>query len=289
MRRHSRAAQTAAATPAPSWSRQRMLLLLVAVFLAAAVLLAGLVLAVVDAIHPTRHDTGLAAATGGQPTTATSSAAAAADPKDALAARPMPSVGEDAAHPAPVSTTDPGPAIALPAATRIGPSGVPTGFPPTPAGALAQLAAIDQTALQSGSLAEARAVIAAWALPDGPTGSTWSVIAGLATLFDETGLSGGGSPQLAIVLTPVMGLIKGSVGSEFVIPCLDFELDVTLQQTARGAVADCQRLVWTPHPGGGARWMIGSGAEPATPPSVWPDTDTAIAVGYRDLRPEPGR
>ena len=32
--------------------------------------------------------------------------------------------------------------------------------------------------------------------------------------------------------------------------------------------------------------MIGAGAEPATPPSVWPDTDLAIAVGYRDLRKE---
>ena len=33
--------------------------------------------------------------------------------------------------------------------------------------------------------------------------------------------------------------------------------------------------------------MIGPGSEPATPPSVWPDTDTAITVGYRDLRQEP--
>jgi hypothetical protein len=36
-------------------------------------------------------------------------------------------------------------------------------------GALAQLAAIDQAALQSGTLAEARAVITGWALPAGPT------------------------------------------------------------------------------------------------------------------------
>jgi hypothetical protein len=60
---------------------------------------------------------------------------------------------------------------------------------------------------------------------------------------------------------------------------VDFELDVTLQQTARGATADCQRMVWTVD-----HWMIGPGTEPAVPPSVWPDTDVAIAVGYRDLR-----
>ena len=111
---------------------------------------------------------------------------------------------------------------------------MPTGFPHTPAGALAQLAAIDQTALQSGSLAEARAVITGWALPGGPTASSWSRGAALAALFDAAGLSGGGSPQLGLVVTPLMGLIKGTVGPDFVIPCVDFELDVTLAQTARG-------------------------------------------------------
>ncbi len=50
--------------------------------------------------------------------------------------------------------------------------------------------------------------------------------------------------QLAIVLTPLMGEVKGTVGPDFVIPCVDFELDVTVAQTARGAVADCQRMVW---------------------------------------------
>ena len=50
----------------------------------------------------------------------------------------------------------------------------------------------------------------------------------MSTLLNATGLSGGGSPQLAIVLTPLMGQIKGSVGPDFVVPCVDFELDVTL-------------------------------------------------------------
>ena len=39
------------------------------------------------------------------------------------------------------------------------------------------------------------------------------------------------------------------------------------------------RMVWA-----GERWMIGPGAEPADPPSVWPSTDLARQVGYRDLR-----
>ena len=278
----------------PAWSRQRMLLLLVAAVVTVLVLLARLVLAVVDVIHPPHHGDAArhpSSATASSETRASDGRKTVTDPRDALAARPMPSVADDAAHPGPVSIATPGPAIALPPPAGTGPAGVATGFPHTPAGALAQLAAIDQSALQSGSLADARAVITDWAQPGGPTATSWSLIAGLVTLFDETGLSGGGSPQLAIVLTPVMGLIKGSVGTDYVVACADFELDITLTQTARGAVADCQRMVWT-RPSSAAsagRWMIGPGAEPATPPSVWPDTDTAIAVGYHDLRTEPAR
>lgn len=261
-----------------------MLALLIGAGLCVLMLVGGLVLAVGYAVNPVgqpvadRHGSGrTSAAAPGSDRSATAS-----DPRDALAARPMPSAGADAAHPGPVSATAPGADIILPTATKTGPARVPTGFPHTPAGAMAQLAVIDQVAMQSGSLSGAREVITHWALPGGPTGTNWSVVRALSVLFNSTGLSGGGSTQLALVLTPLMGVIKGSVGPDFVVPCVDFELDVTLQQTARGAIADCQRMVWT-----GDRWMVGPGSEPATPASVWPDTDTAIRVGYHDLRREP--
>ena len=270
----------------PHWSRRKMIALLAMAALTVAVLIAGLALAVAHALNPT-HDGADAGNAGGSIGSAAGPAPAAvgtgpratADARDALAARPMPAVPESASHPAPVSDRDPGPPIVLPPATVTGPAGVPTGFPHTPEGAMAQLAAIDQTALQSGSLSGARAVIAAWALPGGPTTSSWSGVRAMSTLLSATGLSGGGSSQLAVVLTPLMGQIKGSVRPDFVVPCVDFELDVTLEQTARGATADCQRMVWH-----GDRWMIGPGDEPAQPPSVWPDTDLALDVGYRDLR-----
>jgi hypothetical protein len=275
-----------------------MLALLIGVGVGCVVLVVGLVLAVVYAIHPAgggdshRQVAGDNARSGGGggATGSGGSRADTTDPRDLLADQAMPDVGEDASHPSAVSARNPG-ILLIPAATATGPAQVPTGFPHTPAGALAQLAAIDQVAMQSGSLAGARAVIAAWAMRGGPDASTWSVVTGLADLFNEMGLSGGGSGQLALVLTPLMGQIKGTVGPDFVIPCVDFELDLTLQQTARGATADCQRMVWQPTTGtigkAGGRWVIGPGPEPATPPSVWPDTDTAIAVGYRDLRTEP--
>jgi hypothetical protein len=270
----------------PRWSRRKMLALLVTAALTVAALVAGLVLIVVQVVSPTR-DGDHASVVGGSVGKVTSPATdagptrtvSAAEARDALAARPMPAVPESASRPSPISNRDPGPPTVLPRATRTGPAGVPTGFPRTPEGAMAQLAALDQTALQSGSLSGARDVIADWAMPGGPTTTTWSGVRAMSTLLNATGLSSGGSPQLAAVLTPRMGQIKGSVGPDFVVPCVDFELDVTLQQTARGATADCQRMVWH-----GDRWMIGSGDEPAQPPSVWPDTDLALDVGYRDLR-----
>ncbi|SDG20284.1 hypothetical protein SAMN05660324_1951 [Klenkia brasiliensis] len=245
----------------------------VSIVLVAGIAAVGLFRAVVtDSSSPTGTSTEVRA---------TPEPATALDPetaRDELSNRPMLSVDASAARPGPVSTLDPGPAIVLPAPTTLGPASVPSGFPATPEGALAQLAAINQVAFESGSLSGAREVIRAWALPGGPSTTSWSVVHAMATLFDSAGVSGGGSARLAIVLTPLMGLIKGTVGTDFVVPCVDFELDVTLDQTARGAVADCQRMVWSTD-----RWLIGPGAEPAQPPSVWPDTDLAISVGYRDL------
>jgi hypothetical protein len=275
--------------PAPEWSRQKMLALLIGAGLSAVLLVVGIALAVLYAVHPVRHSaeqdaTSTTNTAGGGGTGTSGRSGTAVDPRDALADKPMPSVGEADSHPGPVSTNDPGTPITLPAATSAGPAQVPTGFPHTPEGAMAQLAAIDQTALQSGTLTGARVVIAGWAMPGGPTTSSWSGVQAMAEFFDAAGLSGGGNTQLAIVATPLMGQIKGSVGLDFVVPCVDFEIDVTLQQTSRGAVADCQRMAWS-----GTRWMVGPGAEPAPAPSVWPDTDTAIGVGYRDLREEKSR
>ncbi len=288
----------------PEWERPKMLALLAGAVAVVALLAAGLVAAVLPGLRGSSDRpsvrpsvTGGVAAPGAgsspaAPTpvrTGATAASAAALPaagalqevaeQDAVAQAVMPDVGDELAHTAPVSLSDPGAPILLPAPATTGPAGVATGFPQTPAGAMAQLAAIDTAVLQAGSLDAARAVAVSWIAPGGPTPTTWSTMQALAQLFTATGLSGGGSPRLAVTLTPLMGQVKGSVGASYVVPCLDFEIDVTLASSTRGAVADCQRMVWT-----GDRWMIGAGAEPAPAPAVWPDTDTSIEVGYRDLR-----
>ena len=255
---------------APEWSPARLLTALVVSAVVALALLTGLVLAVVGGLteEPDERDAARQAAAPSRDMSR----------HDALAAAPMPTADPDDALPGPVSKQAAS-VLELPRATGVGPADVPTGFPRTPEGALAELAAIDVTAMQSGSMDGVRQVIAGWAAPGGPTPETWSGVDGMASLLSAASLSGAGSPQLAIVVRPVMGLIKGTVGEDFAVVCVNFEFTVTVEQTSRIAIADCQRMAWV-----GDRWVIAPGEEPAPAPSVWPGTDAAIAAGYRDLR-----
>jgi hypothetical protein len=255
---------------APEWSPARLLAALVVSAVVALAVLAGLALAVVGGLieEPDERDA--------------APQAAALSPgmsrHDALAAAPMPTADPEDALPGPVSRQAAG-VLELPRATGVGPADVPTGFPRSPEGSLAQLAAIDVTAMQTGSMDGVRRVITEWAAPGGPTPETWSGVDGMGSLLSAAELSAAGSPQLALVVRPVMGLIKGTVGEEFAVVCVNFEFTVTVEQTSRIAIADCQRMAWVAD-----RWVIGPGAEPAPAPSVWPGTEAAIAAGWRDLR-----
>jgi hypothetical protein len=275
-------------SPAPVgvWGREKMLVLLGAAALVGLLLLLGLGWALYESVHPAsataKPHPGVKPHAGIPPGATPARPRRAGDPvqarRDELAARPMPAGSPADAQPGVLSTRDPG-TILLPASATAGPAGVPTGFPQTPAGALAQLGAIDKAALDSASLHGARAVIGGWAAPGGPSAATWSGIKAIADFLTAAGLSAAKTPNLALSATPVMGLVKDSDGPDWVLACVDFEVDATLARTARVALADCQRMLWA-----GDRWVIGPGKEPAPPPSIWPGTQAAIDAGYQDLR-----
>lgn len=273
----------------PQWNRHKMLALLVGAAAVGVLVLLGLGLAVTYALtSDPRHPPESGPATSVPPTVALSGAPShpqastpAGDTRDAIANRPMRNVDDVAARPGPVAPNPPKATLLVPRPTRTGPGGVLTGFPRTPAGALAQLAAIDQTLWSSASYDTAVQIVGAWVLPGGPTAQTWTTIRGLGQLV--TAGSGDQPSQPSFVLTPLMGQIKGALPNEvapdFVVPCIDFQLDVTIQRSARSAVADCQRMQWTD-----GRWQIAPGPEPAEAPAVWPGTDLSFQVGYRFLK-----
>lgn len=269
---------------APEWSRQKLLAALSLLAVLAVAVLAGAGLWVWLRLAPAAgpgpaSSKGSAAATVAALTDRDDTWTQATQARrDAAAAAPMRAAATVAAQPAWLSARDPG-AIDLPAATGPGPVGIPTGFPHTPEGALAQLVAIDTDVLNTATLDHARQVIAGWAAPGGPSGESWSAVKALAGFHSAAGLSGGASPGLSMRATPMMGLVKATDGPDWTVVCVDFEVDATLARTARVAAADCQRMAWD-----GDRWIIGPGAEPALAPSIWPGTDAAINAGYRNLR-----
>jgi hypothetical protein len=200
--------------------------------------------------------------------------------EDALAAAPMLPLPAAAANPhalQPNSDVDP-----LDAPGSTGVRGlVPTGFPQTPTGAIAQLAAIDETALAGMNPSQVGQVYREWAVAGADPLELWSVQQFVQQTLNASGTPNGSS-QLQATYTVTEAQVKGTVGDDFVLACVNGEFDASLlDNSIRVGAADCARMVWT-----GARWQIGAGTQPATPPNAWPGTAEAAQAGWRPLRDE---
>lgn len=254
------------ADPDTEWNRVRLQVLLGAAVVVVLGLVAGGVWSVVSMLSGagTNGDTGSDSDMSAQ---------------DRLADEQLPEAPLEAAQPGSLSSGETG-TIQIPPPMEVGEVGVATGFPQTPEGALAQLAAIDSTALSSASVRVAQDVITEWAAPGGPTAESWSGVQGLAALLESAGMSSDAQNTITISVEPKMGFIKGTVGDDFVIPCIDFIITATTSagQPQQVAAADCQRMVWQDD-----RWVIGEGEEPAPAPSLWPGSQPSFDAGYQWL------
>jgi hypothetical protein len=244
------------------WSRRRLQVLLGAAVLVVVAVVAGTVWSVIELLG--------AGATPHSPRPESGNAAS-----DSAAAR---ATSIDAAQPGPLSTGHAG-TVRIPQPSRLGGAQVGTGFPPTAEGALAQLIAIDRRAIESGSVVTAQDVIAAWAVPGGPSAVSWSGVAAVQTLLGAGGLPANGSTDLAIQLEPSMGLVQDT-GTGTATVCIDFILTASVagNQPDRVAAADCQHMTWR-----GDHWAIASGEEAEPTPSLWPGTQASYDAGYRWL------
>jgi hypothetical protein len=253
----------AAATAPGPWTRRKLQVLLALTVLVLLALLAGGIWSMTQMLGSTPSS---------QPAAGTRAGGAEGSARDRLANSPLPSANLEAAQPGALSTDRTG-TLVIPGATAQGVASVPSGFPHTAAGALAQLAAIDQSAIGPASVSRAQQVISAWATGGGPTAATWSGVRAVAALLTAAGLPADGTGNLTVGLTPSMGLIKGTIGTDFVVPCIDFIITTTVTgptgaHTDRVAVADCQRMVWSTNP------------DPHTDAST--DVDTGTTAGVDD-------
>lgn len=259
---------SALADETPGWGRRRLLTIVVAMVL---VVVSGLV-GLVYAVH------GAVASSG----TSDDDAALAVEElpsgqarRDAIAAAPMLEVTrQDSRGGTPAAS--PAPTIVVPAATRLGPAEVPTGFDRTTEGAVGQLAAIATTVLQSMSIERARAVHERWSAPDAPGVEEWALMVAIQAFLASASGRHIDEPGTSIVTVPVAAQVKGSDGDDWVVACVLLDVTVTVVTEARAAYGYCERLQWTDD-----RWVIAPGEPPEPAPSTWPGTDLAAAAGWR--------
>ncbi len=259
--RHRRARRE----PGP-WNRPRLLAMLVGAGLGAALLLTGAVLAGWYALSPQTTPT---------PTVVASSDLDGLSVQDRIAAEAMPSVDPQAAFSPDPATDTPG-AVRVPAAIDAGPAGVMTGFPRTPEGALGQLAAIEQTVLESMSLPATRAVHADWVQSGGPSVESWELTRDVQS-FLASGRQAGQTKDVTtqVVATPVAGIIKGTDGPSWAVVCVLMDVKASIQVDSRMGYGFCSRMQWQD-----GRWQVAAGEVPAQAPSAWPGSKAAVAAGW---------
>jgi len=272
-----RAATTKAAPDAggSEWGRGRLLGILVAAVVVAALLLGGVGYAVYLGLAGIGDD---ANATPGVATGEAdrSSVAQGTAHRDEMAAEPMLTVPESAAFPA-ETASETAPTIKIPAGTGVnGPGFVMTGFPHTPEGAIGQLAQIDTAVLQSMSLQTAQEVYSTWALPGGVSAEDWWITASVRAFLTSTDMGEVKDPSASVTLEPAAALVKGTDGPDWSVVCVLMKVTATYKQEAQIAFAHCERMQWV-----GGRWMVAPGAPPAPAPATWPGTALANQAGWR--------
>ena len=266
-RRPSRPASSAEPVPL---SRAQLLGVLAGLLLVGGVLLYGLGYTLVSSISA-----------GTAPDGVPSSAHMDADPaqqRDLIAAAPMATVAEDAGLTPGVAIALP-PAIRLPAATTVGVSVVPSGFPRTPEGAAAQLAAIEVRVLSAMSLPLVTEVYRDWAMPGGVGAADWSQTRNVQSFLTHARQSSNQlDPGTLVSATPSGIQIKGTDGPDWVVACVLLDVRAALKAEARMGYGTCERMQWTRD-----RWLIGPGAPPVPAPSTWPGSDASVEAGWRPV------
>ena len=255
--------------PDGGWPRWRLIATLATVVLAGLALLVGLALAVWSMLN--------VAPTVVAPPPSVPTGQGHGDAfRDQIAAEPMLQVPASAAS-TPQVSSDLAPTLLIPRPNTLGRVGVPTGFPHTPEGAVAQLGAIEVRVVQAMSVPVAHQVHDTWALPGGATASGWAMTRNvqvfLTALGDQSDAVG---DSVLVAATPAAGLVKGTDGPDWVLACVLLDVRADVVTHAEIGYGHCERMAW--HEG---RWMIAPGTPPASAPSVWPGSDLALRAGWR--------
>jgi hypothetical protein len=207
----------------------------------------------------------------------------------ALATRPMLALPAEASAPQSLALHPAPGGVQLPAPTG-DIAGIPAGFPPTPAGAVAALAALTTQGLRG---ADPQTYIHAYRALSA-TGAPPAEQARLVTLLTSLRSSAGIAPtgpvaNLTMGWQPEQALIKGVLDSgRYTVVCVlgQFTADYQGRLVTYG-VGDCQALRWTPADpvtGASGQWLISPGPAAATATDAWPGSQDSVNAGYEELQ-----
>ena len=256
-------------TPQP-WGKPKIWALLVGVVVVFVTLVAGLGLSI-RAAFTAGHDGPADAAA----TVPAGDEAGQAARRDRLAAEPMMQVSQtDSTGGVPAARV--APAIDVPASTMIGPAKVAAGFPHTPEGAAAQLAAIEVAVLTEMSIARTHEIHAAWSMPGAPVIEAWPLMGNVQSFLGAAGMGSAKDVGTMVTVIPVAAQIKATDGPDWVVACVLSDVRAVVRTEARVVYGYCERMAWD-----GQRWLVAPGTPPAAAPSTWPGTELAIKAGWR--------
>lgn len=265
-----------------AWSRQRLLGVLAAVVVTALLLVFGLVQAIYLTVVGDLAAAEPAAEANGQVEDAQTR-------RNRIAAAPMLEVTPGDAQPAVPAATS-APVLVVPPATTAGPAGVPSGFPRTPEGAVAQLAAIESSVFQAMSIPLTVQIHEQWTLPatgtdrpDTPAGegdaagvAGWEITQHVQSFLGTAQMGLEKDLTTTVTVTPAAAQVKGVDGRDWVLACVLLEVRAVIVTEARLGFGHCERMQWQD-----GRWLIGPGEPPARAPSTWPGSQLSLDAGWR--------
>ncbi len=197
-----------------------------------------------------------------------------------LALRPMLRLPGEAAQPHPLSPQA-GPELWIPEPRKTAGMWIPSGFPGTVEGALAQLKAADEVGLRGGDPAVYDRAYADIALPGAPAVDRTGLHTLLKTFRMRAGIAPGEvKPGLTVNYDVTHGQVKGTTDQgRYAVVCVlgVLTFDYKGQPTSMG-VGDCQAMRWT-----GEVWRVSTGTQAAMASSAWPGSAESVQAGYRSL------
>lgn len=201
--------------------------------------------------------------------------------ESSLANRTMPVFPPEDAQPHQLTSQGAGPPITLPRASTTVDGWILDGFPDTASGALAQLKALDESAMVGGDPAIYARAYRLLSLSGAPNPASTGLTSALTSFRAAGGLPETGPvSNLSVSYEVTEGLIKGSTdGGRYIVACVLGDLTVQNgNQSAAAGLGDCQALRWT-----GTFWRISPGPLAAPAPCAWPGTAESVTAGYREL------